>query len=228
MILTENILRKNDIKPLDIDEVFTQVKGWSKYFVSNYGRLVHKNNKGRYTIVKPSIAKGGYLTYTLSKPARTYRGEKVRTKDGTPKSKRFCTTAQQLVAIMYIDNTYPDNYRIEDLQIHHKDKNRTNNYYKNLMYLSTEHHGFIHTIRKIAVYNQNKGQYHTYRDIEVLATRVQLDAWELLDTLKNTTRLFKDGKWNIYNINGVFIGVEYMVEKKAENKNADRNKHKRK
>lgn len=212
--LTESILDKNNIELIELDEVFTKVRGWSKYFISNYGRLLHLNNKGRYNIVNPSITKGGYLTYTLSKPARKYRGKKVRDKNGNVKQNRECKSAHTLVAIMYVDNHYPGNYRIEDLEVHHKDKNRTHNYYKNLMFLSTEHHGFIHTIKKISLYNQETIQYHTYKDIEVLAKRIDTDVLELLDTLKVTDRLFKDGKWDVYNINGYFIGVDYAVEKK--------------
>ena len=47
-ILSENVLLKNDIELIETDEKFEQVAGWNKYFISNYGRLLHKNNKGNH------------------------------------------------------------------------------------------------------------------------------------------------------------------------------------
>ena len=76
MTLSENVLLKNGIELIELDEVFKQVTNWNKYYISNYGRLVHKNSKGKYNIVNPSITKGSYLTYTLNKPTRTYKGER--------------------------------------------------------------------------------------------------------------------------------------------------------
>ncbi len=64
MTLSENILDRNNIELIAIDEVFTQIRNWNKYFFSNYGRLIHQNNKGKYCIVNPSITDGGYFTYT--------------------------------------------------------------------------------------------------------------------------------------------------------------------
>ena len=72
-MLSENLLIKNGIDLIETDEKFAQVAGWNKYFISNYGRLLHKNKKNKYTIVNPSITTGGYLTYTLAKPTRTYK-----------------------------------------------------------------------------------------------------------------------------------------------------------
>lgn len=212
MILSKNLLERNNIELIAQDEEFKQVRGWRNYFISNHGRLLHKNNKNKYKIVNPSITNGGYLTYTLSRPARKYRGETVRDKHGNAKTVRKCKPAHVLVAMMYVDHDYPDNYRIEELDVHHKDKKRDNNYYKNLMYLNSEHHGFIHTIKKISLYNQKTTQFHTYKDIELLAKRIDTDVLELLDALKYNEKLFKsqDGKWDVYNINGCFIGVIYF------------------
>ena len=214
-MLNNTILEKNNIELIGKDETFSQIPKWSKYFISNYGRLLHKNKKNRYTIVNPSITKGGYLTYTLSKPARTYKGQKLRKPDGTAKTQKDCRTAQELVAIMYVKNPYPKaEYTIEDVQVHHKDRNRTNNYYKNLMWLcktknGRKDHDFIHSIRKIALYNEDTTIYHTYKDIDVLLNHLDIDVLELIDTLKYSDTKIKDGKWTTYKVNDCYVGVQF-------------------
>lgn len=216
--LSEGTLAKNGIELIGADEIFTQIPRWDKYFISNHGRLIHKNSKRRYTIINPSITKGGYLTYTLSKPARNYRGEKVRDENGKPKTIRKCKPAQQLVAILYVNNPYySGEYTIEDLQIHHKDGNRINNYYKNLMFLCKsknrrKDHDFIHSIKKVSLYNEETTNYHTYRDIEMLLKRINTDVLEFIDTIRFNEKLFKsqDGKWDLYEVNGYFVGIQFF------------------
>lgn len=176
--------------------------------------MIHKNNKGRYTIVNPSITKGGYLTYTLSKPARNYNKRKVRDENGNPKQLRVCKPAHVLVARLYVKSNYPETeYTISELEVHHKDGNRINNYYKNLIYLNSKDHGFIHTIKKIALYKQSSGQFRTYKDIEVLAQKLNIDVLQLLENLKFSDRLFRHEGWDIYKINDNFIGVKFRKEK---------------
>ena len=211
---------------IETDEKFEQVAGWNKYFISNYGRLLHKNNKGKYTIVNPSITKGGYLTYTLNKPTRTYKGEKVRNADGSLKRNVLSITANRLVGLMFVEyNPYKGryDYSIEYLDIHHKDHNRQNNYFKNLMWLANgkdgtrADHQFINTIKRIAVYDEQNATYHTYRDIERLCRRIDTDILELIDILKDKdTPKIKNGAWTTYKVNGYYIGIQYFKRSKAD------------
>lgn len=217
MTISQKTLKKNNIGLLEIDEIFTRIPEWTKYFISNYGRLIHLKNDGGLNIVNPSISTGGYLTYTLSKPARRYKGKKVKDKYGYSRGERQCKNAHQLVAQVYIDHDYPEEYTIKDLQVHHKDKNRQNNHYKNLMYLSLKKNGrhdheFIHGIKKVAYYNKDKDSFYTYRDIDLLLKRLDVNILEFIDTLKFNDRLFKslNGKWDIYHVNGHFIGVQFF------------------
>lgn len=214
--ITERTLRKNGIELIELDETFTQIPNWNKYFISNYGRLLHKNNKGKYRIVNPSINKGQYLTYTLSKPARMYRGEKVRDQNGKVKQTRKCKPAHNLVAKVYCKNPYKPyvEYQIEDLDVHHKDGDRQNNYYRNLMYLCKNKngradHAFIHSIKKASIYNHEKGKFHTYKDIEMLLKRLNMDVLEFIDTLKYTEKLFSERNWDIYTVNGYTLGIQF-------------------
>ena len=222
-ILSSKILDKNNIELIETDEKFEQVPNWNKYFISNYGRLVHKNNKGRYNIVNPSITNGGYLGYTLSKPARTYKGKKVRGADGKIKRNVLSITANRLVALMFVEyNPYQGryDYSMECLDTHHKDHDRQNNYFKDLMWLANGKYGtradhqFINTIKRIAVYNEQNDTYHTYRDIERLCKRIDTDILELIDILKDKdTVKIKDGKWTTYKVNDWYIGVQYFKRK---------------
>ena len=216
MTISQKTLKKNNIGLLEIDEIFSRIPEWNKYFISNYGRLIRLKNDGTYNIVNPSVNKAGYLTYTLSKPARYYKGRKVRNEYGYSRGKRTCKTAHQLVAQLYIDHDYPAEYTIKDLQTHHKDKDRKNNYYKNLMYLCAKKNGrhdheFIHGIKKVAYYNKDKDSFYTYRDIELLIKRLDVTILEFIDAIKYNNRLFKsqNGKWDVYFINGHFIGIQF-------------------
>ena len=224
IILTEKTLLKSGIELLEADELFKQVTGWNKYFISNYGRLVRENRNGNgYHIINPSITKGNYLEYTLSKPARTYKGKKVRNADGKPKRNAWSITANRLVGLMFVEyDPYKDryNYSIEYLDTHHKDHNRHNNYYKNLMWLANgkdgtrADHQFINTIKKIAVYNENNATYHTYRDIERLCRRIDTDILELIDILKDKdTVKIKDGAWTTYKVNDFYVGIQFFTRK---------------
>lgn len=210
-------LLENGIELIAKDEVFAKVVNWNKYFISNHGRLIHKNCKGKYRIVNPSITSGGYLTYTLSKPARTYNGKKVRDANGNIKTQQKCNSAQNMVAKMFVYNPYPRmQYAIEDLQAHHKDKNRQNNYYKNLMWLSTEDHGFVHRIKRIAIYNSETCKYRCYNDIESILKKIRMNIFEFRETIKQMDRenmTVKDGQWIVYLINGVYVAIEYYVKK---------------
>ena len=76
-------------------------------------------------------------------------------------------------------------------------------------------HDFIHSIRKIALYNEDTTIYHTYKDIDVLLNHLDIDVLELIDILKDkTTPQIKDGSWTTYRVNDVYIGVEYYKRNK--------------
>lgn len=225
-MVSKKTLEKNNIELIEIDEEFTQVKGYTNYFISNYGRLIHKRADKTYNIVSPNIINGGYIGYSLSKPARKYKGDIVRDENGKAKGSRTTATANQLVAKMFVDyNPYTEkyNYTIEQLDTHHKDHNRQNNYYKNLMWLangkggSRADHYFINQIKKIAIYDTEKVQYHTFKDIERLCSRIDLDILELIDILKDeNTPNIKNGEWDTYKVNDFYIGLQYYTRERKK------------
>ena len=234
MILSRKKLKDNNIELITKDEEFKSVKGWNTYYISNYGRLLHNTKKG-YRIVNPSIAKGGYLSYTLSRPARTYKGKKIRDEYGEIKKRRSNVTANRLVAMMFVSyDVYTEryDYDISYLDAHHKDHNRKNNYYKNIMWLSSgrdgtrSDHKFINDIKKIAIVNNN-GKRCTYKDIERLCKRLDLNILELIDILKDEDTYReeytdKDGDWIVYDVNSTNIAIQRYERRTSKRCNKKR------
>ena len=95
-----------------------------KYLISNYGRvksLCGYNAK----ILKPDIKKNGYLVVKINKKN---------------------IMVHRLVAFNFCENKYKE----QNLQVHHKDFNIKNNYYKNLVILTAAEHIEIHKKEKAA------------------------------------------------------------------------------
>lgn len=224
--LTDKTLIKNGITLIAPDEIFLQVPDYRKYYGSSYGRLLHEY-KNYFKFVNPTN-KDGYLVYTLSQPARTYKGRKVLNKNGKPKSKRTSITANRLVAMLFCENPYKNEYHypIEYLDAHHKDHNRQNNHFKNIMWLSNgkvpetrQDHSFINKIKKIAIYNPQTTKYATYRDIERLCERINVNILELIDILKDqTTTRINDDCWTTYKVYDYYIGLQFYKNDDERNK----------
>ena len=95
-------------KPLIIDDIEFG------YYVSNYGRIY---GTYREKLIKPEETHNGYLRITIHWP------------DHKKKKKFF---VHRLVGWLFVDGYKPG------LQIHHKDHDHKNNYYKNLAWVSEE------------------------------------------------------------------------------------------
>lgn len=94
--------------------------GGGRYYISNYSKVYSLCN-GKWIEKKQQIDTDGYYYIDLYED-----GERIR----------FRT--HKLVAMFFLDN--PDNKPI----VHHKDFNRLNNYYLNLMYVDEEEHRRLH------------------------------------------------------------------------------------
>ena len=111
------------IENLELEEWRT-LEDFPRYMISNYGRL--KSCIGTEKILKPSKVKGYLIVKLSGKP----------TEQG--KYKHKCFKVHRLVS-KYFSEGFAD-----DKHVHHLDKQRDNNYYKNLMCLSKAEHAAIH------------------------------------------------------------------------------------
>lgn len=102
-------------------EIWKEIKGLdARYYISNYGRVLSLCCDG-YKLLKPFLCGSGYYYVDLRKD-----------------NKDIKLRVNRLVADAFIDN--PDNKTI----VHHKDQNKLNNIYTNLVYLSAQEHILRH------------------------------------------------------------------------------------
>ena len=116
------------IKDLELEKWIT-IDEFPRYKISNYGRV--KSCIGAEKILAPSKVKG-YLLIKLSKAPN---------KQGKYLQKTF--RVHRLVAKYFCEGF------AEDKQVHHIDRQRDNNFYKNLVCLSKAEHAAIHKKLKI-------------------------------------------------------------------------------
>lgn len=105
-------LAKAEITPLSKEEVFVQVKDSHNYWISNYGRMVNNLRKYFY------MHKTGNVHYTINLVDEY--GEKYKKE----------TSPAELVAEQFLERNS------ETTWIWHIDEDLSNNYYKNLLWVS--------------------------------------------------------------------------------------------
>ena len=105
-------------------EVLKEIGNYdSRYFISNYGDKVISICGNEWIERALDIDKDGYLQVQLYK-------------DGKPTHERI----HRLVARAFVKNEAPET----NVVVHHKDFNKQNNHYSNLVYVSIEEHNKIH------------------------------------------------------------------------------------
>ena len=92
---------------INTNEIWKDIKGYSKYQISNYGRVWSKK---RQIYLKPNKNNSGYLSVSLSADNGKIKRELIH----------------RLVALTFLDN--PNNYPC----VNHKDENKDNNVAFNL------------------------------------------------------------------------------------------------
>lgn len=113
------------------NKIFKEYKYYEKiYFVDQFGNVYNKNKKK----LKQHLNSDGYPQITLT------RGENCHPKAGRVK-------VHQMVAELFV----PKNYNKEKLEVNHKDFNRTNNYYKNLEWI-THKENVLHSMKAGRMY----------------------------------------------------------------------------
>lgn len=116
-----------NFKYMTSDEIWKNVPGYDKYYISNYGRVKNLDYKrsGREVIMLPGRIRNGYIVVVLSQNAvrKTY-------------------LLHRLVAEAFIPN--PNN----NPQVNHKDGDKTNNHISNLEWV-TRKENVRHSFEKL-------------------------------------------------------------------------------
>lgn len=100
-------LDMNSIQKIDENEIFKPIKNYDNYLISNYGRVYSRKKQN---FLKQHINAGGYYAVNLCK------------------SKHKTYLIHRLIALHFILNENPKEYKLVD----HIDRNRTNNKIENL------------------------------------------------------------------------------------------------
>lgn len=165
-------------------EVFVLVEGTENYWISNYGRCVNNlNRKDKSTFFEH---KQGKVHYTIFEIERVHVKDKRGRLTGEIKESRYKreTSPEDLVA-----DTFLKSYRGR-CKIWHKDGDYTNNWYKNLLYVSREDYAKLKagTIKwQDLNYEQEYIEYENKANYEAMkiysAIRTRCEATEETDNI---------------------------------------------
>lgn len=141
---------------LSRNERFIEITGYPKYFISNYGRAIsHKRSK--YVLLNPQINGSGYYQYTLYNELYP-KGEQI--------------AAHRLVAEQFCKGFDPDFQN----EVHHKDHDKLNNWYKNLIWVDKTLHSFLDKGHELYfMSNYANSHFVPITDLREVANKIQIN-----------------------------------------------------
>lgn len=182
--------KKLGLIPIDKDEKFIQCIIYSDYYVSNYGRII-SNKYNKFKLLSPKrIDSNGYIHYTLR-----HNAENIQ------------LLAHRIVALNWCKNNDPDS----KIEVHHIDKNKSNNYYKNLMWVSKAEHKLLDLNYEV-YFSKNGVKFHKFESIESIAQKAYIESTELYRIINSSPDYYFD-RLKLFEIqdfeptNTYFIGV---------------------
>jgi hypothetical protein len=187
--LPQDIIQKAGIDLTADDEIFIRHPYGTDYYVSQYGRGISvKGNKVKLLSLTPGG--GGYYYFKFSD-------------DGL-----YSISVHRAVADVFC----PDLWKTQDLQAHHIDKIRTNNYYENLILLPRKLHRRLEKIKKIILLKD--GKFIEYKNPLDLMLDTGLKVEDIIVPDEDGRKPLKSqGKYTIYEIDGNLIGYQYYPKK---------------
>ena len=190
--LANKKLANAGIELLAEDEIFVQYPKQKDYYGSNYGRLIStKYNK--VELLPPSDT-DGYANYKLS---QTVKG----------KAQVLTISSHRLVADIFLPNFWKDRNR-NQLQAHHLDHSKRNNYYRNLLFLPTNLHTIMNHVESMCIVVGEKA-VPIVTPYDLLDENITLDEIIALAQTRAKKRVTLDG-YDIYTLKGLEIGFKFV------------------
>lgn len=195
--------KRAGIELLGSDEIFVQYPRWNDYYGSNYGRLISTKH-GKVELLKLVVCGGDgldlYTGYKLAK--KTYNEQRILT-----------ISSHRLVADIFLPNYWKNKDR-NQLQAHHLDHSKNNNYYKNLILLPSELHNVMNRTKKMVLFKN--GKFRTLTPYEIMVkTGLTLD--EVILSAKGKP-IKSYGKYSIFDVKGNLIGFQFFPKKPKKRK----------
>lgn len=175
------------------DEIFVQVVGYPKYYISNYGRAISLKKNSLPRLMKPQRMKCNKYTY--------YRMYNASHKNGTN------IYVHRAVAEAFCPNLYRD-LSNDPNDVHHMNHGKRVNRPDNLLWLPRYLHLYCNFIGKFGIWREK-----TARNLHPLELVEQtgLDLKDIIFAVKQEP-IKKVGKWSIYNVQGHMIALELLSE----------------
>lgn len=171
-----------------MSEIWKPVPGFSKYMVSNLGRVKSfAQDKVNGRIIKPTWVRGGYLSVKLSDDSGV----------------AYSRLVHRLVAMAFIDN--PHNYP----QVNHKDEDKCNNRVENLEWCDNRYNARYGTrssriaksntdnpLRLAAVFSIDfDGNFVFYKSIKEASKKTGLCPSNIIRTIKGRSHTCGNRYW---------------------------------
>ena len=173
------------------DEIFIMHPEWNDYYISQYGRAISVKSS-EYKLLCLTPGGGGYYYFKFCKPTMS----------------DFTISAQRAVVDVFCPNFWQDRDR-NKLQAHHLDRNRVNNYYKNLILLPGNLHWIMNRIDDIVLFYD--GAFRSMTPYEIMeATRLTLN--DIIMSAREQP-ISNNGKYTIHEVGGYLIGFKVRNDK---------------
>jgi hypothetical protein len=173
------------------DEVFVQLLGYTKYYISNYGRMISTKGK-QPCLLKRSRKRNGYYYYQLWDRRR---------------KKSINIYMHRAVA----DTFCPNLFREEkgQIDVHHMNHGQRVNRPDNLLWLPKYLHRYCNDIGSFGIWREKNAR--NLHPLEIVAL-TGLDLKDFILASKREEPIKKVGKWSIYDIKGYQIALEIINE----------------
>lgn len=193
--LNNHIITDSGIKLLNEDEIFVEHQDFSKYFISQYGRVISLKCK-QPQLLKECIQGTRENQY----PAVGIDGRSMIT--GRAVAEIFCPNFWSRFKRM-------PNIWISPLEAHHCDKNHFNNHYLNLVLLPVLLHHDAHKIDSYALWDGTEMTEYLNPLRIVEATNMDLELEDIIGAWWNRKGESSDTGYTMYKIDRYWIGLKF-------------------